>query len=322
MILQYSASAEGEWDGAATFTSQASPEKLSEPLWKHARRFCRDTERRRDVISDLHQVPFYCPFRNISCFRCKLRVLSNYCKRSSIVSLSLYWKKCRSSSGFKTQRDESVGCHTFIQQTAWIDLNTYKKLKTENIQCTVHMESFCWWIQHQTTCSLHPALYSLMLYVHLSGCDLNALLWINSAFVQIQSEVMCLRVWKHKLHVKDWCHALSFMSRTSSDLQTLLHSTLQIIGMNYFSYTNVFYHTVSPEHIKLSHLTILDFLNRWLDEETALHQKYFIQLLLQLSNFREKKGRGLRPQGQLNLVLSTPDSKRGVVLTPVDLQMD
>lgn len=133
---------------------------------------------------------------------------------------------------------------------------------------------------------------------------------------------MCLRVWKHKLHVKDWCHALSFMSRTSSDLQTLLHSTLQIIGMNYFSYTNVFYHTVSPEHIKLSHLTILDFLNRWLDEETALHQKYFIQLLLQLSNFREKKGRGLRPQGQLNLVLWTPDSKRGVVLTPVDLQMD
>lgn len=255
-------------------------------------------------------------------FPLQIKSASNYCKRSSIVSLSLYWKKSRSSSGFKTQRDESVGCHTFIQRTAWIDLNTYKKLKTENIQHTVHMESFCWWIQYQTTCSLHPALYSLMLYVHLSGCDLNALLWINSAFVQIQSEVMCLLVWKHKLHVKDWCHALSFMSRTSRDLQTLLHSTLQIIGMNYFSYTNVFYHTVSPEHIKLSHLTILDFLNRWLDEETALHQKYFIQLLLQLSNFREKKGRGLRPQGQLNLVLSTADSKRGVVLTPVDLQMD
>lgn len=47
LILQYSASAEGEWDGAATLTSQASPEKLSEPLRKHASRFYtrgRDTE--------------------------------------------------------------------------------------------------------------------------------------------------------------------------------------------------------------------------------------------------------------------------------------
>lgn len=41
LILQYSASAAGEWDGAATFTSQASPEKLSELLWKHASRFWR-----------------------------------------------------------------------------------------------------------------------------------------------------------------------------------------------------------------------------------------------------------------------------------------
>lgn len=34
LILQYSASALGEREGAATFTSQASPLKLSEPLWK------------------------------------------------------------------------------------------------------------------------------------------------------------------------------------------------------------------------------------------------------------------------------------------------
>lgn len=40
LILQYSASADGEWDGAATFTSQASPLELSALLWKHAKRFC------------------------------------------------------------------------------------------------------------------------------------------------------------------------------------------------------------------------------------------------------------------------------------------
>lgn len=79
---------------------------------------------------------------------------------------------------------------------------------------------------------------------------------------------MCLRVWKHKLHVKDWCHAVSFMSRTSHGQQTLLHSTLQIIWMSYFSYTNVFYHIVSPEYVKASNLRILDFLNRWLEKYT------------------------------------------------------
>lgn len=41
-ILQYSASAEAECDGAATFTSHASPVKLSEPLWKQASRFCQE----------------------------------------------------------------------------------------------------------------------------------------------------------------------------------------------------------------------------------------------------------------------------------------
>lgn len=40
-ILQYSASAEAECVGAATFTSHASPVKVSEPLRKHASRFYR-----------------------------------------------------------------------------------------------------------------------------------------------------------------------------------------------------------------------------------------------------------------------------------------
>lgn len=97
-------------------------------------------------------------FQKYFMFPLQIKSASNYCKHSSIVSLSLYWKKCRSSSGFKTQRDESVGCHTFIQQTAclfldyldWLvdrdeshlkihDLNTLKrnwKQKTYSARCT------------------------------------------------------------------------------------------------------------------------------------------------------------------------------------------
>lgn len=56
-ILMYSASAEGECEGAATFTSHASPVKLSEPLRKQVRRFYQ-RERRQSLYNFRRDFPY------------------------------------------------------------------------------------------------------------------------------------------------------------------------------------------------------------------------------------------------------------------------